>query len=152
VKSSPEPYLLLPETYPFRLAIDTQFSDMDAAGIVNNIAIARFYESARARCLLQIFGRHHLAPPPGAYSSVLVEITVRYLAECNFPEPVEVGSVVSRVGTSSYGFRQALFQSGKCVGLCEAAIVCTQHGRSAPLPDEARQRLQSLLIAPPKAP
>jgi acyl-CoA thioester hydrolase len=151
VKSTPEPHLLLPETYPFRLAIDTQFSDMDAAGIINNIAIARFYESARARWLLQIFGHDHLAPPADGYSSVLVEITVRYLAQCNFPEPVEVGSVVSRVGTSSYGFRQALFQGSKCKGLCEASMVCTQHGRSAHLPDEARKRLHSLLVAPPKA-
>ena len=57
--------------------------------------------------------------------------------------------MVSRVGNSSYGYRQALFQGGKGMGLCEAAMVCTNGGKSMPLPKEARERLQSVMIGAP---
>ena len=54
-----DPQRLLLASYPYRLPIETQFSDMDVAGHVNNVAVARFYECARARFQLFAFDKRN---------------------------------------------------------------------------------------------
>jgi acyl-CoA thioester hydrolase len=146
MKAPPEPHLLRPESYPFRLPIETQFSDMDLYGHVNNLAVGRFYESARARFQMQVFDHRNFFTRDATYSMMLVEVTMRYLAECNFPDPVEVGVGVSRIGNSSYVMQQALFQKGACVGLCEAVMVLTTRGKPTHIPADTRERMTPMLL------
>jgi acyl-CoA thioester hydrolase len=144
-----EPHRLLLQTYPFPLSFDTQFTDMDVAAHINNLSIARFYESARARFQLKAFERKDFFRRDAPYTMVLAEANLRYLAECNFPDPVEVGTGISRIGNSSYVFHQALFQHGICASLCEAAMVLTIHGKPSPIPADVRERMNSMLITLP---
>ena len=71
-------------------------------------------------------------------------MTLRYLAEGFYPGEMRVGGGVSRIGNSSYEIAQALFQDGRCIGLCDTVLGYTHEGRSAPLPDPLRQSLARL--------
>jgi len=141
-----DPHRLQLASYPFHLQIETQFSDLDAIGHVNNVVIARFYESARSRQLGDLF-RNPRFFHDGRYIALVAEYTVRFLAEVNYPQPVDVGSSIARVGRSSFGIHQALFQDGTCVGLCNATLVLTSCGRPTPLPDDIRERMQAAMSA-----
>lgn len=144
---------LVLESYPHQLTIDTQFGDMDVHGHINNLAISRFFESARARFQVEVYAGKKLFQRDADYAMLLVENNVRFLAECNFPDPVIVGTGLGRIGNSSYEFQHALFQNGGCVALCEAIMVCAQHGRPVPVPADVRARMERMLIlsCPPAA-
>lgn len=141
-----EPHRLVLENYPHRLAIDTQFGDMDIHGHVNNLVISRFFESARARFQVEVYAGKKLFRRDADYAMLLVENNARFLAECNFPDPVIVGTGLGRIGNSSYEFQHALFQNGACVALGEAVMVCAQHGKPVPVPADVRARMQAQLI------
>ena len=131
--------------YPFRLSIDTQFSDMDVVAHLNNIAIARYYESARVRGNFAVFGGDFFRRS-APFQMVLAQANISYLAEGNFPEPVQVGYGISRIGNSSFVTHQGLFQNGVCIGLCESVMVVTVNGKPSPIPPEARAAMQGILI------
>jgi len=140
-----DPNRLQPAGYPFRLDIETQFTDMDVGAHLNNIAIARFYESARVRSNLDLFGRNFLrrgAP----FLIVLAEANIRYLAEGNFPDPVQVGCGIHRIGNSSFVMQQGLFQNGACIGLCDCVMVLTSDGKPTRIPAGVRTAMQGILL------
>ena len=132
--------------YPRHLQIDTQYGDMDVHGHINNLAIGRYFESARARVQLDLYQGKKLFQQNADYAIMLVENNIRFLAECHFPEPVTVASALGHIGNSSYQFQQGLFQEGVCVALSEATMVCAQHGKAVPVPDDVRARLQAMQI------
>lgn len=140
-----EAHRLLLEAYPHHLKIETQFSDMDVHGHINNLSIGRFFESARARFQIEIFAGIKLFQRDADYAMLLAESNIRFLAECNFPEPVMVGTVLDRIGNSSYQFQHGLFQNGICVALDESVMVCAQHGKAVAIPDDVRARMQPML-------
>lgn len=131
--------------YPFTVAVDTQFSDMDMAAHLNNVAIARFYESARSRLHLSLFGRE-LYDRQSRYRVVVAEINMRFLGEGAFPDPVHVGCGIARIGKSSYGVLQGLFQGDLCIGIADCALVLTAGGKPTTLPDGVRHAMQSVAM------
>jgi len=143
----PDPRLLQAETYPFVLNIDTQFGDMDAYAHLNNLAIARFYESARARIQLDITGRKDFFKPDAAEKMLLIEARLQYLAEGHYPEPVEIRTGIGHIGNSAYHLYQALFQHSHCIGLCETVMIYTLHGKPTTIPSDMRQKLELQRIA-----
>jgi acyl-CoA thioester hydrolase len=142
-----EPHRIQIDNYPHRLNIETQFGDMDVHGHINNLAIGRYFESARARMQLGLFAGNKLFQRDADYAMMLVENNIRFLAECNFPDPVQVGSGLGKLGNSSYVFQHGLFQDGKCVSLCEAVMVLARDGKPVPIPDEVRSRMQTMLVS-----
>jgi acyl-CoA thioester hydrolase len=144
--NKPNPRLLQAETYPFTLNIDTQFGDMDAYAHLNNLAIAGFYESARARMQLHISGRDDFFKADSVDKMLLIEARLKYLAEGHYPEPVEVRTGIGHIGNSSYRLHQALFQQDRCIGLCEAVMIYTLHGKPTTIPQDLRQKLEAQRI------
>jgi acyl-CoA thioester hydrolase len=140
-----DPARLERTSYPFHLDIETQFTDMDVAAHLNNIAIARFYESARVRSNIAMFGRDFFRRGAPCLM-VLAEANIRYLAEGNFPDPVQVGCGISRIGNSSFKMLQGLFQNGTCIGLCDCVMVLTADGKPTPIPAGVRAAMQAMLM------
>lgn len=138
-----DPARLDAATYPSRLEIATQFTDLDVLGHLNNVAIARFYESARVRTNMRVFG-DHFVNRDNPLQTVLADVHIRYLAEGRFPKPVVVGSGIGHVGNSSFRMQQALFQDGACIGTSDAVMVVTRDGRPSPIPPEHRAVMQEL--------
>jgi acyl-CoA thioester hydrolase len=147
VRREIKPHRLQLQSYPHHLRIDTQFADMDVYGHINNLAIGRFFESARARFQLKIYDGHKPFTPEADYRMLLVENNMRFLTECHFPDPVDIGTGIDHIGNSAYSFQHGLFQNGRCVALAEAAMVAVKDGAPAPLPAHIRRRLEQMLVS-----
>ncbi len=142
-----DPKHLILDNYPRVITIEPRYSDMDTNAHLNNGAIGTYYENARAHMLIYLFQRpdHFSAQAPDR--TILAEITLRYLAEGSFPEPVTVGSAIGHIGNSSFSMVQALFQKDRCIGVAETTMVYQIGGKSAPITGELRERFISQQIA-----
>lgn len=146
MKQNLDPALLQAANYKHHIQQDTQFGDMDALGHVNNLAVSRYYESARARWQMEFFGQN-LYQTTNATRIVLAEANTRYLDEIHFPETLQLATGISRIGNSSYVCSQALFRNQQCIGYCEAILVHTVDGEPTPISDDARQKMLSHVIS-----
>ncbi len=138
----PDPARAARHHYPVWLEVPTRFGDLDPLGHLNNVAIAQFYEEARVsfgRMLIERCGG-------GLHRMVLAALSVHYLMEARYPEPVEVGTGVARVGRSSYTVAHALYQDDKCVGLADSTMVHAPVTGVAPLPDPVLTVLDDLRL------
>lgn len=136
----PDPERLELANYPFQWSIDTAFGDMDAAGHINNVALSRYYETGRCRWLMEVTGNPKVLT--SGLNTIVAEYTIRFLGEVNFPDPVIVGTNIGRMGNSSFSCQQALFVSGQCVGLSDAAMVLTFEGKPTRIDDDLRGKME----------
>ena len=139
----PAPERLLLESYAFKTRIEPRFGDMDALRHLNNVALAGIYEEGRLR-FTGTFNHHAIGERRGR--PMLAEVTIRYLAEGQYPGALTVGVGVLQIGRSSYRIGQALFQNDLCIGISDVVVVWTSDGRPAPVPDEFRSALAAALI------
>ncbi|MFC0282330.1 acyl-CoA thioesterase [Camelimonas abortus] len=137
MKSVP-PLRLERASYPVQTVIQTRVSDLDGNGHLNAIRIAQIYEEGRA-----IFHRDHLRR---RVRTLVAQLTVRYLHEGFWPEEVIMGVGVAAAGRTSFHMAQAMFQSGRCIGLCDTVLVCNEGGVSVPIPAEVRARMAALAL------
>jgi acyl-CoA thioester hydrolase len=139
----PEPWRLDRATYPFGFHIQTRYRDEDSLRHINNMAIAGFYDEARARFMDQIF--EDLGPAPWV-RIVTADTRVSFLGEVFHPDMLDIGSGITRIGTASMEISQGLFQKGKCVGICTTTFVQADEKGANPLSDGLKSVLQSYLI------
>lgn len=148
--TKPDSNRLVLENYPYQWVIDTTFGDMDIAGHINNVALARYYETCRSRWLITLTGNNDFFKSD--ITTVIAEYTIRFLGEVNFPDQVTVGIGIGRIGNSSFSSQQALFVNGQCVGLSDAAMVLTSGGNAHRIDDEMRQKMAAFLLPLPEQP
>lgn len=129
-----------PDDFPSRVIEKIRYSDTDRQDHVNNIAFAVFLEAGRVEIL---FGGDDILAPGCAF--VLARVAIDYRGQIDWPGEVEVCSRVERIGDSSIGIEQALFQNGACAATAEAVMVQLDQatGRAAPLSEVARVRAAS---------
>jgi len=133
--------------YPFSCAIQTRYTDEDSLGHINNISVAAYYDEARSR-----FSRHVFAKvaPAEMTRIVTADSRVTYLAEVFHKDVVEVCTGILRIGTASYEIGQAMYQDGRCVGICTTIFVQATPEGSSPLSESLKAALQDMFIhAPP---
>lgn len=98
--------------------VTTRWADIDVFGHMNN---ARYFE------IIDTVVNNHLAEATGTdirrldAIGVVAEVGCRYFAEVGYPEPVDVGLVADRVGTSSVVYRVGIFQGDPDGSGAEAA-------------------------------
>ena len=139
----------------WRLAT-TRWADDDVYGHMNN---ARYFE------LIDTAVNAHLAEAAGVdirtlpAVGVVAEVGCRYFSEIGYPQPVDLGLVVDKVGTSSVVYRIGLFQGDPdgagALASAEGRFVHVYvdntgdrsgQGRAVrPIPDEVRQAVTPLL-------
>ena len=97
-----------------------RYSDLDPNGHVNNGAINAFFEDGRV-----CFRNEHMLQLGDDILTgfVLVKFSVNYLAPLFFPGSVDIGTVVTRVGRSSYNLGQGIFDGEICVATAEVVTV-----------------------------
>ncbi|WP_370320635.1 acyl-CoA thioesterase [Oricola sp.] len=132
------------EAFPAKTAQTLRYADHDQAGHVNNAIYATMFEAGRVPVL---YDPARNMPPEGCHFS-LVRITIDFLKEMTWPGEVVTGSGVTRIGTSSVSFRQAVFKDGVCCSTSESTVVLTNSTtrKSQPLPDHARAMFEELLL------
>ena len=128
--------------------ITTRWRDDDAYGHLNNATYYEYFDTAVNAYLFEASGTNvrHL-PQIG----VVAETSCRYLREIGFPEPIEAGLVVDKVGTSSIVYRIGLFQGDSDETAAEGRFVhvyvdnTTPERAVAPMPDVIRAAVTKLL-------
>jgi acyl-CoA thioester hydrolase len=127
--------------------VTTRWADIDVYGHMNN---ARYFE------LIDTVVNNHLAEAIGRdvrgldAIGVVAEVSCRYFAEVGYPEPVDVGVVVDRVGRSSVVYRVGLFQ-GEEDAAAEGRFVHVYVDNTDParpvveMPEEVRRAVAPLL-------
>jgi acyl-CoA thioester hydrolase len=126
----------------------TRWADIDVYGHMNN---ARYFE------LIDTVVNNHLGVATGVdirelpAIGVVAEVGCRYFAEIGYPEPVDLGVVVDRLGTSSIVYRIGLFQGDDPLAKAEGRFVHVYVDNSdparsvTPVPDAIRAAVTPLL-------
>ena len=141
----PESWRLNPASYPVAIELQTRFQDMDINGHLNNVAFAALFESGRVLLNRQV---RPLDERPSNERTMVAAVEINYLAEGNFPDPVEISTGIGRLGTSSWTIVQAMFQNGRCIATCDTVVVCRTDGQAKPLRAEMVAELQEKLARP----
>ena len=130
------------EGYRFVLPREVEFRDIDAADHVNNAVYLTYLETARIRYLLDVLGADF------AYQLSLVLATSRSTSARprTFPETLEIGSRVPRVGTKSFDMEHEIRGGdGRLVLEASSVIVAYDYEANASMlvPEEWRTRLDA---------
>jgi acyl-CoA thioester hydrolase len=130
------------EGYRFVLERDVEFRDIDVAGHVNNAVHLTYLETARIRYLIEVLG------PQFAYavSLILARIEVDFRSPGRFPETLEIGARVTRLGTKSFDMEHEVRGGdGRLVLEASSVLVAYDYEASAPIeiPEDWRVRLDA---------
>ena len=138
----PEPALLDPARYPFTHAATTRFADVDPNQHLNNVALAAMMEDARVRFNLAIGSAIKI----GERRAVVASITMDYLAQGHFPDPVAVHCAIEGIGRTSWTIIQLLAQGGKPVAFARSVLVAIADDRPTPVADDYRLQLGEWML------
>src|SRR5262249_37834781 len=116
-----------------------RFSDQDAAGHINNVALCAYLETAR---LTFIRDMGMMAGSDDGVRGISAGMTVSFLAESHWPGQVELGSGVVRIGNSSITIGAAAFKDGVCIAAAEMTVVQLKGKMPHPIDAELRKSLQ----------
>jgi len=132
--------------YPHFLALPTRWMDNDVYGHVNNALYYAFFDTAINQYLINEGG---LDIARGRVIGFAAESHCQYLQALSFPEVVEVGLRVGRLGNSSVRYELAIFKVGEpsaaAAGYFVHVFVDRETRRPVPIPTSIRTALERLL-------
>ncbi|MEQ8966892.1 MAG: thioesterase family protein [Azospirillaceae bacterium] len=128
-----------------------RFGDLDPLGHVNNNLFGVYFETAR----LGFFDATRLHEEANAgtaigaprEATVVVRITIEFLAELGYPADLEIGTRLTGLGGSSFTYRQALFAGATCHALAETVSVLFDLGTRRPKPLSEAQRARLIAFS-----
>jgi acyl-CoA thioester hydrolase len=141
----PDPARLKPETYRFHLEMPTRFGDLDIRGHVNNVSIVQYCEDVRVAFQMEVVGREiYIAESPTRV--VVAQMTLHFVSEGFFPDPIDAGVGIARIGNTSYALAVGLFQNGNCIATQDTSMVYVGSDGPLPLSPEIRRRMEPYQI------
>lgn len=114
-------------------------------GHLNNVAYAALFEDARVRMNQELGRVSRGKMAEGTFRAVVARNEINYLAEGSFPEDVDIGIGIGRIGNRSFEMLSAAFQSGQCIATCDTTIVMTDL-KGENLPADFVDRLKKVLV------
>jgi acyl-CoA thioester hydrolase len=133
------------ESYRAWREIATRWADNDQYGHVNNIVYYGWFDTAVNAWLIEA---GLLDLETGDPIGLVVETGCRYASPLSFPQPVEIGLAVERVGGSSVRYRLGAFAKGADSASAEGhfthVYVDRDTRRPKPLSDAWRTALMKL--------
>jgi acyl-CoA thioester hydrolase len=132
--------------YPHFLAIPTRWMDNDLYGHVNNVVYYSYFDTVVNRYLIEPGGLDiHQGPVVG----IVAETQCRYFKSFTYPEIVEAGLRVGRLGNSSVRYEIGLFGEGEDTARAEGHFVHVFVERASnkptPIPASIRSALERIL-------
>lgn len=125
--------------------IPTRWSDNDIYGHVNNVVYYSYFDTAANRYLIEEGG---LDIGGGSIVGYVVSSGCEYHAPISYPEPIEVGLRVDRLGNSSVQYGLAIFREGGEQAVAHGHFVHVFVDRVAdtavPIPPSLRTALERL--------
>ena len=133
------------DSYPSQTTDKIRFADTDRQGHVNNACFATYLETGRVEIL-------YAGPKPLTAHGcvfVIVQLNVSLKAELQWPGVVSIGTAVTKLGNSSIGLAQGLYQNNALAATAETVIVQIDELTKKPvgLSEEARLVLSRLLLS-----
>ena len=125
--------------YPHWCSDTVRFSDQDAAGHVNNVALCAYLETARLTFMRDM---GMFAQKEDGVRGISAGMTVSFLAELHWPGQVELGTGVIKVGTSSITVGSAAFKDDQCIAAAEMTVVRLKGKMPHPIDNSFRKALE----------
>src|SRR6266508_6222919 len=98
------------DEYPHFLPIATRWKDNDVYGHVNNVEYYSFFDTVINEYLIRAGG---LDIHAGGVIGLCVESQCTFKQSLSFPDTVDAGLRVSKLGTSSVAYEIGLFRGGR---------------------------------------
>ncbi|NLG56083.1 MAG: acyl-CoA thioesterase [Rhodococcus sp.] len=137
------------DDFPVLWPVPTRWADNDHYGHVNNVTYYSYFDTAVNAWLIATTGTDIRALPA---LGVVAETSCRYHAELSFPDQLQVGLSVERLGTRSIVYALAIFRVEKDESLTLAATgrfvhvyVDAQTRTPVPIPPPIYTAVESLL-------
>jgi len=136
------------QAYRHLCDIQTRWMDNDIYGHVNNVNYYSYFDTAVNKLLIEggVLDIHD-----GQVIGFVVETNCKYFAPLSFPETVEAGIAVSKIGSSSVRYEIGLFREGGFEPVAEGYFVHVYVDRASrrptSLPDKFKALLETLLLS-----
>jgi acyl-CoA thioester hydrolase len=133
--------------YPHLQPIGTRWHDNDIYGHVNNVTYYSYFDSAVNAYLIEVGG---LDIHNGEVVGFVVSSSCDYFASIAFPERIEIGLRVAKLGNSSVQYELAVFKQGEdeacAAGRFVHVFVERASNRPLPIPERLRTALAALRV------
>jgi len=134
--------------YPPFLTLPTRWMDNDVYGHVNNAHYYAFFDTAINQYLIREGG---LDITEGSVIAFAAESHCHYLQALAFPEVIEVGLRVGKLGTSSVRYELSVFKTAEvfaaATGYFVHVFVDRETRRPVPMPPAIRNALERLRVS-----
>src|ERR1700761_4739987 len=133
--------------YPHFLSINTRWSDNDIYGHVNNVVYYSYFDTVVNGYLVR---EGALELKAGRIIGLVAETHCSYFASLAFPDRIDAGLRVTRIGNTSVRYEVGIFSEGSeqpaAQGYFVHVYVAGDTRRPVALPDELVAALKPLLI------
>ena len=135
------------DRYPHFLSIQTRWSDNDIYGHVNNVTYYSYFDTVLNCFLIDQGG---LDIETDSVIGVAVETMCKFNKPLAYPEVLEAGLRVGKLGNSSVRYEIGIFQKGAAeaaaMGHFVHVFVDRATGKPAPIPDAIRSALERIKV------
>lgn len=127
----------------------TRWADVDVYGHLNNARYFELIDTAVNAFLAEATGTDIRELPA---IGIVAEVSCRYFRELGYPDPIDLGLVVERLGTSSIIYRIGLFQGPGDKAAAEGRFVHVYVDNTSPdrpvtpVPDAIREVVAPLVL------
>jgi acyl-CoA thioester hydrolase len=139
--------ILQRHNYRWQVRLETRWLDNDVYGHINNVVYYGLFDTAVNRYLIETGA---LDIHQGAVIGLVVESGCRYFAPMAFPDIVQAGVGVTRVGKTSVSYQVGLFRNDDVEPAAQGHFVHVyvdrQSRRPTSLPDRLRQAVSGLVF------
>ena len=132
------------EGYRAFRTIPTRWMDNDAYGHVNNVVYYSWFDTAVNAHLIE---QGALDIHGGETIGLVIETQCNYFAPVEFPQVVEAGLRVARIGSSSVRYEVGLFLRGEPLSVAKGHFVHVYVDRATRRPAQLPARLRQVLEA-----
>ncbi len=133
--------------YKHFLSLQTRWMDNDYYGHVNNVVYYSYFDTLLTRYLID---HGHLDVRQGGVVGIAVESLCRFHKSFAFPETIDGGLRVGKLGRSSVRYEIGLFSQGDDLAGAEGYFVHVfverQSQRPTPIPDRVREALTRIAV------
>jgi len=134
-------------SYNYFADITTRWMDNDIYGHVNNVVYYSYFDSVANKFLIEEGGLDiHSAEIIG----FVVASSCQYKSPIAYPDKIEAGLTVNKLGNSSVEYAIAIFKQGaesaSAVGTFTHVFVNRATDKSVPIPPTIRAALETLLV------
>jgi acyl-CoA thioester hydrolase len=141
------------DRYPHMLTIQTRWSDNDIYGHVNNVTYYSYFDTV-VNCYLIEEGGLDIAE--GSHIGIAVETMCRFRKPIAYPEAVDAGLRVGKLGSSSVRYEIGIFRKNEAeaaaFGHFVHVFVDRETNGPVPIPAPIRGALERILVPSSREP